>query len=326
MMNYKKPAFWMIVSAVLICFVVVVLLLAGPKGDGQEAAVPPASGEPADTAGSSTEDPSQPDAREEDGAEVSPLLSITGEQIGTAAVYKDEAGRLTKKVETWNSGIVKETSYSYYPDGNKKEVTVYNGEVLMRTKYREDGTMEIVHEETERYIADSTFTETGSRSSLALEYPDGSRKEETYDSKNRRISLVRIDKNQIRVTDTYTYYEDGRVKTHIVDDERHGTYSESYNNEDGSWYCITESRESKAFPDLVSSQVRLETFIDAEGNKTTKTEYIDGRIEERRDDADSKPVWSKVTKPDGTTEEKYYTDGKLSRHIVNGEEMPIAGS
>lgn len=326
MMNYKKPAFWMIVSAVLICFVVVVLLLAGPKEDGQKATIPPVSGEPADATDSSTEDPSQPDAREEDGAEVSPLLSISGEQIGTAAVYKDEAGRLTKKVETWNSGIVKETSYSYYPDGNKKEVTVWNGEVLMRTKYRENGTMEIVHEETERYIADSTFTETGSRSSLALEYPDGSRKEEAYDSKNRRISLVRIDKDQIRITDTFAYYEDGRWKSQTTDDERHGAYSETYFYEDGSRYSIWESRESKAYPDLVSSQLRMETFIDAEGNKTTKTEYIDGRIEERRDDADSKPVWSKVTKPDGTTEEKYYTDGKLSRHIVNGEEMPVAGS
>lgn len=326
MMHYKKPAFWIIVSVVLICVAAAVLLLAGPKGDGQEAAVPPASGEPADTAGSSTEDPSQPDTREEDGAEVSPLLSLSGQQIGTAAVYKDESGRITKKVETWNSGIVKETSYTYYPDGNKKEVTVYNGEVLMRTKYREDGTMEIVHEETDRYIADSTFTETGSRSSLALEYPDGSRKEEAYDSKNRRIKLVQIDKNQIRITDTFTYYEDGSWKTNTTDDERHGAYSETYFYEDGSRYQIWESRESKAFPDLVASRLRMETFLDAEGNKTTKTEYIDGRIEERRDDADGKPVWSKVTKPDGTTEEKYYTDGKLSRYIVNGEEKPVAGS
>ncbi len=327
MMNYKKPAFWVVVLSIMICVVVAVCLLTDPKEDGMDVTPPAASDQQTENTDSSTDDASLPDEREEeDGGEVSPLLSITGEQIGTAALYKDEAGRITKKIETWNSGIVKETSYSYYPDGSKKEVTVYNGEVLMRTKYREDGTVEVVHEEHAKGTLETTYTETGSRSRLLTQYLDGSWDEKTYDSENRMLSWVQVDKDQFRKSWEFTYYENGDLKSEINIDEAWGTYTERFYYEDGTISSVTLFGESKEHPEVVSSQVRMEIFYDAEGNKTTKNEYRDGRIEESRYDAKGIPVWSKVTKPDGTTEERYFTDGRLSRYIVNGEEIPVAGS
>ncbi len=328
MMNYKKTAFWVVVLSIIICVVVAVCLLTGPREDGTDVTPPAASDQQTENTDSSTDDTSLPDEREEeDGGEVSPLLSITGEQIGTAVLYKDETGRITRKIETWDSGIVKETSYSYYPDGSKKEVTVYNGEALMRTQYREDGTVEVVHEEHAKGTLETTYTETGSPSRLLTQYPDGSWDEKTYDSEYRMLSWVQVDKDQFRKSWEFTYYENGNYKSDIYISEAFGTRTETHYDEDGSIISdITLYSAPKSHPEVVVSQVRTENFYDAEGNKTSKTEFVDGRIEEVRYDAKGIPVWSKVTKSDGTTEERYYTDGRLSRYIVNGEEIPVAGS
>lgn len=328
MRNYKKPAFWVVVLSIMICVVVAVCLLTDSKEDGTDVTPPAAFDQQTENTDRSTDDASLPDEREEeDGREVSPLLSITGEQIGTAALYKDEAGRITKKIETWNSGIEKETTYSYYPDGNKKEVTVYNGEALMRTKYREDGTIEVVNEEHAKGTLETTYTETGSRSKVRTEYPDGSWNEHTYDSEGHTLSWVQVDKDQLRRSWEFTYYENGNYKSDIYIDEAGGIRTESHYDEDGAIVSeITMYSAPKAHPEVVVSQVRTENFYDAEGNRTSKTEYKDGRIEEVRYDAKGNRVWNKVTKPDGTTEERYFTDGRLSRYIVNGEEIAVAGS
>lgn len=326
-MNYKKPVFWVILLLVLICGTAGVYFLTSPKTDGKDAVPPATSDEQMEEPDNSRNDTVLPEVGEtEDGGEVSPLLSINGEQIGTVTVYKDEVGRVARKIETWISGIVKETSYTYYPDGNIKEVIIDNGDALIKTKYREDGTLEISREEHAKGTLETTYTETGSRSGILTEYLDGSWEEQTYDSEYNMLSWVQVDKNQFRWSREYTYYENGNRKSEIEINEAWGTYTEHFYYEDGTSHSVTLFGESKEHPEVISSQVRMENFYDAEGNQTTKNEYRDGRIEEVRFDAKGTRVWSKVIKPDGSTEERYYTDGKLSRHIINGEEMPIAGS
>jgi len=201
---------------------------------------------------------------------------------------------------------VTETTYSYHLNGKVKERTVQNAEGLTRTTYREDGTIAFVHQEEEDCMMDQVYDEAGKRTKSVLEFLSGKREEILYDSEERMISWIITD-DGLQRTFEFSYYDNGNIKTRIHTDEAHGIVNKRYYNEDGSPASEhTQYFEHKAYPEVVVHELSKETTYDADGNRTTKTVYRDGKIWETKHDAAGKRVWEKTTQPDGNSQEVFY--------------------
>ena len=84
---------------------------------------------------------------------------------------------------------------------------------------------------------------------------------------------------------------------------------------------LVEKRFGGSLPAFITAFTKHQNLTDAE------LEEIQRMIDRsRRRARGEQTVWSKFTKPGGTTEMRCCTCGKISRHIVKGEEGKVAGS
>ncbi len=310
-LHYKKPAFWVVILSVLICGAVAVCFLTDPKEDRQGAAIPVVSDAQTEAQ----------DSENDEGKEVSPILSRTGQQIGTRTIYEDDAGRVVKKVEELNTGEVTETTYSYYPNGKERERTVQNLEGLTRTQRREDGSVAFIHREEKDRTVDEVYDEAGNRSSMVAEYLSGKREEFVYDERGNMISWDIFERDQHKMFE-FQYHENGNRKTEFQKIWNMGI--ERYYNEDGN--LTSEIAKYESIPGVVVQELSRESIYDADGNRTTKTLYRDGKCWEVKHDATGNRVWEKTTQPDGSTVEIYYGNGGSNRYLVDGKEIKASES
>ena len=161
---------------------------------------------------------------------------------------------------------------------------------------------------------------------MVIEFLSGKREELAYDSDGRMISWI-ITESGLQRTFEFSYYENGNRKSVIHNEEAHGIKEERYFNEDGSPAAVyTRCLGYEGILTAPSQEISKETTYDGDGNRTTKTLYLSGKIWETRHDAAGTRIWEKNIQPDGSTTEVYYSDGVISRYFVNGEEMKVVDS